>query len=76
MIRIPAPRPARRRLAAVGAAGLLLATVAGVQTGAQAAPDEAEVQQPASADGVTAQLAVDEISSSRSENLRDSLPAS
>ncbi|MGC5019112.1 LVIVD repeat-containing protein [Micromonospora sp. DT47] len=52
----------------MAAAGLLVATVAGVQTGAQAAPDEAEALQPATVDAATARLAVDEISSST--NLR------
>ncbi|MFI7576674.1 LVIVD repeat-containing protein [Micromonospora sp. NPDC049497] len=68
MIQLSAPQPAWRRLAGIAAAGLLVATVAGAQTGAQAAPDEAEVEQVADVGSVTAQLAVDEISSS--PNLR------
>ncbi|MER7459575.1 hypothetical protein [Micromonospora sp. NPDC126480] len=73
MIRSIPSRPVRRRLAGV-AAGLLVVTVAGVPTGVQAAPDEVAADQAATVEGVTAQLAVDEIASSDNLRLIANLP--
>ncbi|MGN9778512.1 LVIVD repeat-containing protein [Micromonospora sp. H33] len=74
MIQISIPRPARRRLAGVAATGLLVATVAGAPAGAQAAPDDVAAEQTATMEAVTAQLAVDEISSSSNMRLIANLP--